>query len=89
MANHEQRAGLLDEENPEAVKQPAPISGPNDEDVNIDNIRMSRINANPRVRRAANNTNGQTTPKPKKSSASDLIVYIPIYLFSLAVLLHD
>ena len=81
--------GLLDEENREAVKQPAPISGPNDEDVNIDNIRMSRINANPRVRRAANNTNGQTTPKPKKSSASDLIVYIPIYLFSLAVLLHD
>ena len=80
--------GIRGVANPEADQHDVRLSGKVDEEANIDDIRMSLINTNPLVRRAAKN---ETNPKPKgaKSSASCLIMYIPIYIVSLAVLLKD
>jgi len=66
---------------------------------NIDTIGMERINAHKRVKREATKAGGATEAGgaskgggktgTTKSSASDLIVYFPIYIVSFAVLLQD
>ena len=52
------------------------------------------MNGNVRVRREAKDNktdsgNKTETAATKKSSASDLMVYIPIYMVSMAILLQD
>ena len=86
--------GLLDTENLEAVQKADPIPRAGEDDIIFEDIGIDRMNGNVRVRREAkdNNTNSGNkteTAATKKSSASDLMVYIPIYMVSMAVLLQD
>ena len=87
-------AGLLDTENLETAQKADPIPRAGEDDIIFEDIGIDRKNGNVRVRREAKDNKTETgnkteTAATKKSSASDLMVYIPIYMVSLAVLLQD